>query len=207
MENTTEDLTAATSSQTQKSSEQIGEEMLQTRESMSEKVTAIENQVVDSAQSAADTLTGAMDAVQSFTHAAQNLFDVGRQIQNRPLTSVGVSAGLGFITGLLVFRTRSVAPPVAPTAMPYATPPLLTAQQLPAAPPVPTAPASPGLFHDLLGMLGRKAMEIVETAIFSAVSANPSKQEETPKLADVDEKAATSSADSLRYNGIKSRSY
>ncbi len=54
MENRTEELTAASPVKTP---EEIEREMLHTRESLTEKVAALENQVVGTVQTAADTLT------------------------------------------------------------------------------------------------------------------------------------------------------
>ena len=53
-----------------KSPEEIEREMLQTRESITEKVAALESQVVGSVQTAADTLTHTVDAVKSLVSGA-----------------------------------------------------------------------------------------------------------------------------------------
>jgi hypothetical protein len=93
-----------------------------------------------------------------------------------------VSAGLGFLTGLLVFRGReslgyssSVAPPPSPGA---ATPTRLIPEPQPAA-------SGPGLFDDLFAMLGRKVREVAENVIDSASKAvNQNVRDGVPKLVD-----------------------
>jgi len=173
----------------QKTPEQIEQEMQQTRESMTAKVSALENQVVGTVQTAADTLTGTVDAVHSLMSAApsavsdtvqqaasvvgdkmKEMFDVSGHVQKNPWTSVGVSAGVGFIAGLLLFRSQPTALP--PASASYAVPPT-------------AAPAAPGIFDDLLAMLSQKVKKLAETAIESATAAANQKVEETiPKLID-----------------------
>lgn len=182
----------------EKSPEQIQDEMAQTRESLTEKVAALENQVVGSVQTAADTLTGTVDAVKSLMtsapetmkHAAEvvsekvrEVFDISGHVRAHPWAAVGVSAGLGFLTGLLVFRGREslgyssgVAPPPSPGAP---TPTRLTPE------PQPAAPSKPGLFDDLVGVLGRKVREVAETVIDTATAAvNQNVRAGVPKLVD-----------------------
>ena len=53
-----------------KSPDQIEREMAQTRESITEKVAALECQVVGTVKTAADTLTGTVDAVKEFVTTA-----------------------------------------------------------------------------------------------------------------------------------------
>jgi len=204
VENRTEELTLAPTV-TPKSPEQIEQEMQQTRESMTAKVSALENQVVGTVQTAADTLTGTVDAVQSLMQSAptavsesvqqaasvvgdkvKEMFDVTGQVQKNPWTSVGVSAGLGFIAGLILFRNQTAAAS-APATPTYAVPPI-------------AAPSAPGVFDDLLAMLGQKVRKLAETAIDSAAQAANQKVEETiPKLMDT---AAEAASPSPRFNGV-----
>ncbi|MCE9561803.1 MAG: DUF883 C-terminal domain-containing protein [Planctomycetes bacterium] len=192
-----------------KTPEQIEQEMQQTRESMTAKVSVLENQVVGSVQTAADTLTGTVDAVQSLMNAApaavsdtmqhaaaavsdkmKEMFDVSGHVQKNPWTAVSVSAGVGFIVGLLLFRDKATALPPAPAAAPA-----------PSAAPA-AASTAPGLFNDLLGMLGQKVKRLAETALDSAAAAANQKVEETiPKLMDT----ATEATHSLRFNGVANR--
>src|SRR5262245_61464826 len=102
--------------------------MLHTRESITEKVAALENQVVGTVQTAADTLTGTVEAVKELVTTApgavsetvkqaatavsetvRKTFDITGHVRAHPWASVGVSAGLGFLTGLLIFRERQSA--------------------------------------------------------------------------------------------------
>lgn len=172
----------------EKTPEEIQSEMAQTRESLTEKVAALETQVVGTAKTAADTLTGTVEAVKSLITTApgavtdtvkqaaevvsekmKEVFDITGHVRANPLTSVGVSAGLGFVTGLLVFGREKLAPVPMPVASPA-----------PAA-----APSRPGMFDDLLAMLGRKVREVAENAIDSASKAvNQNVRDGVPKLVD-----------------------
>ncbi len=198
MENHTDQLTYSPANQ--KTPEQIEQEMLHTRESLTEKVSALENQVVGTVQTAADTLTGTVDAVKSLMDTApgavsdsvkqaaslvgdkmKEMFDISGHVQNRPWQSVAISAGVGFVTGLLVFRDRAVAAsaPASPSYM--------------AAPPAAAPSRGPGLFDDLLSMLGQKVKEFAETAINSAsTAANQNIRDSVPKLMDAATEAAGS---------------
>lgn len=186
----------------EKTPEQIQEEMAQTREALTEKVAALEHQVVGTVQSAADTLTGTVDAVKSLISTAPEavsdtvkqaaekvsaVFDISGHVRANPWASVGVSAGLGFLTGLLVFRGReslgyssSVAPPPGPGA---ATPTRLAGE--------PAAPSGPGVFDELFAMIGRKVREVAENVIDTASQAvNQNVRDNVPKLVDAAREAA-----------------
>lgn len=174
-----------------KTPEQIKQQMLETRESLTDKVAALENQVVGTVQTAADTLTDTVGAVKSLiTEAPEKMsdtvkqataavgetlkktFDFSHHVQARPWTSLGTSIGLGFLTGLLVFRDRqAVASSVrAPTLIPTSAPPV---------------PAGPGLFDDLIAMLGRKVKDVTESFIdATASSIDKNVREGVPKLID-----------------------
>lgn len=213
MENRTAELKAITPA-TVTTPEHIEQQMQQTRESMTAKVSALESQVVGTVQTAADTLTGTVDAVKSLMDTAptavsdtvkqaadavgdkmKEVFNLKGHVQNHPLSSVAVSAGLGFITGLLVFRANaaSASPAAAPPV--YMTPPPAAATSSPS--------AVSGLFHDLIGMLGRKVKELAETALESASTAATQNVRETiPKLMDAATEAAGTS---LRFNGAGNR--
>ena len=108
-----------------KSPEAIEREMFQTRESITEKVAALESQVVGSVQSAADTLSSTVDAVKSLVSGApeavsdtvkqataavsdamRDTFDITGHVRRHPWAAVGASALLGCLTGWLVSRGR-----------------------------------------------------------------------------------------------------
>jgi len=211
VENRTAELNAITPA-SETTPEQIEHQMQQTRESMTAKVSALESQVVGTVQTAADTLTGTVDAVKSLMDTAptavsdsmkqaaevvgdkmKEVFDVNGHVRNHPWSSVAVSAGLGFLTGLMVFREKASGASAAAAPPVYMTPPAAAA----------TPSAVSGLFNDLLGMLGRKVKELAETAIDSAsTAANQNVRETIPKLMDAATEAAGTS---LRFNGAGNR--
>lgn len=172
----------------EKTPEQIEQEMAQTRESLTGKVAALENQVVGTVQTAADTLNGTVEAVKSFVSAApdtvkqaadvvgekvREIFDISGHVRNHPWASVGTSALIGCITGWLLFRERGSRVSAPAGAMPAYTPP------------PPAAPSPPGVFDELVAMVGRKIREVAETAIDTAGNAvNQTVREEVPKLVD-----------------------
>jgi ElaB/YqjD/DUF883 family membrane-anchored ribosome-binding protein len=182
----------------EKTPEQIEAEMLQTRESLTEKVAALENQVVGTVQNAANTLTDTVDAVKSFVTTApeavgdtveqvttavreqvERTFDISSRVQSNPWSSVGVSVGLGFLAGLMVFRDQksSASPSSVPSSPPVSSPPLLS--------PSFAGSREPGLFDDVIGMLGRKVKEMTENVIDAAMGAvNKNLRDGIPKLVD-----------------------
>ena len=192
-----------------KTPEQIQSEMSQTREALTEKVAALENQVVGTVQTAADTLTGTVESVKSLITTApgavsdtvkqaaeavsetmKRTFDISGRVREHPLAAVGVSALLGCITGWLVSGGRqslgystAVAPPPRPGEP---TPTRLAAREAPA------EPSGPGLFDELFSMLGRKVRELAENAIDTATAAvNKNIHEGVPKLVDAATEMAT----------------
>src|SRR6478672_836790 len=95
--------------------------MTETRDSLTEKVAALENQVVGTVQTAADTLTGTVESVKSLISTApsavsdsvkqaaaavsesvKNTLDIRGHVREHPWAAVGVSALAGCITGWLV---------------------------------------------------------------------------------------------------------
>lgn len=181
----------------EKTPEEIEREMLQTRESLTEKVAALESQVVGTVQTAADTLSGTVEAVKEFVTTApsavgdtvkqaasavsetvKKTLDVSGHVRDHPWAAVGVSAGLGFLTGLLVFRER---PSFARLASESPAPATFT----PPGPAPGAAAGGPGFFDDLIGMLGRKVREVAENVVDTATAAlNQTVRESVPKLVD-----------------------
>jgi ElaB/YqjD/DUF883 family membrane-anchored ribosome-binding protein len=181
--------------------ELMQEEMQQTRDSLTEKVAALEDQVVGTVQNAADTLTDTVAAVKSFVADApgavsdsvkeaasavsekvKEVFDVSDRVRDYPWRSVGVSAGLGFLAGLLVFRSREAtrATPERPQEAAFIPPPM------------PPAPASPGMFDGVFAMLGQKLRDVTENLIDVATKAvNKTVSEGVPKLVDAATELAT----------------
>jgi ElaB/YqjD/DUF883 family membrane-anchored ribosome-binding protein len=183
-----------------KSPEEIQHEMSQTREALTEKVAALEHQVVDTVQTAADTLTDTVESVKSIITTApgavgdsvkqaaaavsetmKKTFDISCHVREHPWTAMGVSTLAGCITGWLASSLadgrRSTRPPSMVTpSMGY----------------TPEAPAKPGVFDELLSMLGKKLREVAENVIESASkSVNETVREGIPKLMGVATEAAT----------------
>jgi ElaB/YqjD/DUF883 family membrane-anchored ribosome-binding protein len=175
----------------EKTPEQIEAEMFETRESLTEKVAALENQVVGTVQTAANTLTDTVDAVKSFVTSApetvenvasavgervKRTFDISSHVQSNPWTSLGVSMGLGFLTGYFLFNERKLSskgsePSAAPTFIPQEPPRLAS------------PPREPGLIDELLSLIGHKVKEMTENVIDSAsVAVNKNIRENVPKL-------------------------
>ena len=180
-----------------KTPEEIEREMLHTRESITEKVAALEHQVVGTVQTAADTITGTVEAVKSLVSSApeavsetvkqataavsetvKDTFDITGHVRRNPWAAVGVSAFLGGLVGYLTARSRpdfgtltAASPPAPATA-----PPAYAAS---------AASEKPGVIDEFMDMLGGKAKEMARTALES-VSAAIKQNIETgvPKLVD-----------------------
>jgi ElaB/YqjD/DUF883 family membrane-anchored ribosome-binding protein len=170
-----------------KSPEQIQGEMAQTRDSLTEKVAALENQVMGTAQTAANTLSNTVDAVKSLvetapeamkqaatavTQTVKDACDISGHVRSYPWASVGVSTGVGFLTGLLVFRghANGAAASTPAPVMPVASPP---------------SSSTPGIFDELFAMIGRKVREVAENVIDTATAAvNENVRQGVPKLVD-----------------------
>lgn len=114
------------------SPELIEQQMSQTRQSLTEKVAALENQVVGTIQSATaavhdtvesvksavhdtvstvkETVVGVKDTVEESVSSASegimHTFDVRAQVSDRPWLMLGGAAAAGFLTGMLVFPRR-----------------------------------------------------------------------------------------------------
>lgn len=187
---------------TDKTPDQIQEEMAQTRESLTEKVAALENQVVGTVQTATDTLTGTVEAVKSFVSTApgavsdtvrnaadvvaekmKEVFDISGHVRNHPWAAVGTSALLGCLTGWLVFRERGSGGAAWATA----------AAPVPGlVPPPAPAPSGPGVFDEVLAVVGRKLREVTENVLNTATAAvNENIRHGVPKLVDAAAKNLT----------------
>jgi len=181
------------------SPELIEREMEQTRESLTEKVSLLENKVVGQIQSATDTVQGTVDSVQdtvqsvkaavqdtvecvagtvkdsvrSLADGLKETFDVRQQVQQNPWAMVGGAAAAGFVTGLVVFARRASG-----GSLPAYTP--MPAASYAAAP---AAPSRPGWLNDLLDMAMREVKTIAEQALTTATSSlKQNVQSGIPKL-------------------------
>jgi len=165
----------------EKTPEEIEHEMHLTRESITEKVAALESQVVGSVQTAADTLSDTVAAVKSFVSSApetvsdgvkqataavsdavKSTFDISAHVERHPWTAVGASALVGCVVGWLVSHGRSDRAVTTPMSAPTSA----------GAPPVrPVARAKPGLADEFMGMIGDKAKELARTALETVAAA------------------------------------
>ena len=186
----------------EKTPEEIEREMLSTRESLTNKVAALETQVVGTVQTAADTLTSTVESVKSLVSSApetvsetvkqatsavsdslKGAFDISSRVRENPLAAVGVSVLLGGIVGAMLGGGRrgaggSFSPFADAGAMPAAATPGYGAAQ-------PAAPSRPGLMDDFMRMIGGKVKELAETALNSLSQSAKSAVETTvPKLVD-----------------------
>ena len=171
------------------SPELIEREMEQTRESLTHKVSLLEEKVIGQVEGATDTVQGTMESVQetvecvktavqdtvqsvsdtvkhsvrSMTEGMKEALDVRRHTIEHPWGMVGAAAAAGFVTGLIVFRRAE--PAVSGGELPAYTP-------LPAAAPAaPAASQRPGWLNDILEMAGREVKEIAQQVISQAAAA------------------------------------
>jgi ElaB/YqjD/DUF883 family membrane-anchored ribosome-binding protein len=180
----------------EKSPEEIEREMHQTRESITEKVAALETQVVGTVQTAADTITGTVEAVKSLvsnapeavtdtvkqataavSDAVKDTLDITGHVRRNPLAAVGISALLGGLVGYLTGQSRTSFAPLA-----AASPPVPAAASYAASP---ATNEKPGMIDEFLDMLGGKAKEMARTAL-ETVSASIKQhiERDVPKLVD-----------------------
>jgi ElaB/YqjD/DUF883 family membrane-anchored ribosome-binding protein len=174
-----------------KTPDEIEQEMFETREALTEKVAALEHQVVGTVQTAADTINDTVEAVKSLVTGApeavsdtlkqaaatvsetmKDTLDITGHVRRHPWGAVGVSATLGCVAGWLLSRPRSLG------ASPGYTPALAGAaaevmrSPTPIPEPAPTsAPQQPGMFDELLGIIGAKVKEVARTALDSVAAA------------------------------------
>jgi len=170
----------------EKTPEQIEREMLETREALTEKVAALENQVVDTVQSAADTINDTVQAVRSFVTSApetvsetvkrtaaavgdavKETFDITGHVRRYPWAAVGVSTMLGCAVGWLTARRSSLGAPegYVPAMAGAATESRVSVGYEPRVEETPREPSEPGVFDELLGMVGTKVKDLARTAL------------------------------------------
>jgi len=161
-----------------KSPELIERQMEETRESLTEKVALLEQQVTGTIQSATEavqdtvhTVKSAVEetveavkgtvqqSVASVSEGVKDVLDVRKHVQENPWAMVGGAATVGFVTGLLVFgrRPTSRGPTVPFTSQPVTAP---------AYAPVPTQ--RPAWVNDLFELAGREVKKLAESVIATA---------------------------------------
>jgi ElaB/YqjD/DUF883 family membrane-anchored ribosome-binding protein len=168
------------------SPELIEREMEQTRESLTHKVSLLEDKVIGQVEEATDTVQGTMESVQetvqcvksairdtvqsvsdTVKHSVQSLteglkegLDVRRHTIEHPWPMVGGAAAAGFATGLILFRRPSRA----------------SGRELPAYTPraaavaAPAARQRPAWLNDILEMAGREVKQIAQQVITQAAA-------------------------------------
>jgi ElaB/YqjD/DUF883 family membrane-anchored ribosome-binding protein len=188
------------------SPELIEREMEQTRASLTEKVSALENQVVGTIHNATesvsntvdsvtatvkDTLSGVKDTLSSVkqtvsesvsevSERVKSVFDLSQHTRDYPWAMVGGAAALGFVTGLLAFRKPDSRNSGYSTGE-------RDWNRLAAASaaPQPAAPSEPSWLDKLLDKAGQEVRTLGETFIASAsTSLKQAVQDQMPKLID-----------------------
>ena len=170
-----------------KTPEEIERDMTQTRESITEKVAALENQVLGTAQSVTSAVSDTVEAVKSLVSNApgavsdtvkqslasvKEAVDITGCVRRNPWASVGTSAAAGFLLGYLLGGRRETAP--------------VAVANVPAYAPAASQPASePGFFDELLGQVSREVKRLAHDAIASTSAAlKENISAEVPKLVD-----------------------
>jgi len=178
------------------SPELIEAQMNETKQSLTEKVAALENQVVGTIQSATSAVQETVDSVQSVIHdtvesvkdtvegvkdtvegsvtsmqeGVMHAFDVTDRVREHPWPLLGGAAAAGFVTGLLVFRkSEPSAPPVPHGYMPFVSAPPTARAAAPEGPP--ETPRKPGWLDELFDMAGREVRQLGERALNQALAA------------------------------------
>ena len=177
--------------------EEIEEAMRRTRMQLNAKVTALEQQVVGTAKSATDAVSSTVNSIRSLfagpsgggpdtraivgdtVSALTDTVDLSTPIRQNPMAALGLAVGAGFLTGFLVTDRRddAVAAP-GPAFTPAAGPG-------PYPPPLPRPAKPPGVFDELMGLIGRKLREVAEAAIdTTSASVKHKVHEEAPHVVD-----------------------
>ena len=158
--------------------DQIDQEVAVTRESLTEKIAALETQLVGSVQTAADTLTDTVDAVKSivtetpgavtdsvrqaataFGETVKDTFDVSGHVREHPWVAFGGSFCLGWLIGTLTSR-ESPRPSSGTANTPVAASPQTSIPE-----------PQPGVAGEVLKLVGDKARELARTAVESGFAA------------------------------------
>lgn len=171
----------------EKTPEDIERDMTQTRESITEKVAALETQVLGTAQSVTTAVSDTVEAMKSLVSNApgavsdtvkaslasvRDAVDITGCVRRNPWASVGTSAGVGFLLGYLLGGRRESRPVVVANAPAYS-------------PPAAPQSSEPGFFDEILGQVSREVKRLAHDAIASTSAAvKQSISTEVPKLVD-----------------------
>jgi len=149
----------------EKKPEHIEREMLETRQSLTEKVAALEqavvgnihnvtqtvadvkDQVKETVESVKESVAGTVDTVKEKVMSA---FDISSHVRQQPWAAVGISAAAGFLTGFLTASgtrpiPRRMSEASAPSGSMYAAPHHVSAR---------TESDGGGWLHGIQGMMG-----------------------------------------------------
>jgi len=151
--------------------EEIEREMLETRQSLTQKVAALEQAVVGNIHSVTQTVANVKDqvketvadTVETVKEKVRETLDVRRHVRENPWAAVGVSAGLGFLAGFLTGSgTRSIPRRMSEAAAPvpegmYAVPHAAAREEADG------GGWLHGMFGGVLGDLGSKAARELRT--------------------------------------------
>lgn len=178
-----------------KSPEEIEREMAATRESMSVKVAALEDQVLGTVHTAANTISNTVEAVKSIVNtgpsavsdtvkqsveavseAVKKQFDISRHVRENPWGAVTVAASAGLLLGFLSKRSR-------PEPVAASSPRALASLPQPAA--AAARPSEPGLFDEAWSRIRTEIAQLAEQAFNTATSTlRENIKTEVPKLID-----------------------
>lgn len=187
MENATPGVTAG--SDDEKSPEQIEREMLDTRDALTEKVAALESQVMGTIQTATNTVTDTVQAVRDAVTSAPTAvsdtvkqtvtamkdsvrdmvgsFSVSGCVESNPWAALGTTTAAGFLAGYFFGGRRSRVPaPGKLDAAAHAQPaPFGLHDHRPMA----AVAAEPGLIGGLLASVGKEVRLLAEDALSTAI--------------------------------------
>jgi ElaB/YqjD/DUF883 family membrane-anchored ribosome-binding protein len=153
--------------------EVIEAQMAETRQSLTEKVAALEDSVVGTVQSAttavSDTVQTVKDAVGETVEAVKsnvtNALDFSHHVREHPWTAVGVAAFAGFVTAYAMPRRIGSAGHAPPAAFVPSATAAQAAHSL-----VPPPPRAPGPFDTILKRIGDEAVRLGETILEKVTS-------------------------------------
>jgi ElaB/YqjD/DUF883 family membrane-anchored ribosome-binding protein len=176
--------TAATDKPAEKTPEQIEREMSQTRESITEKVSALETQVMDTVKNATETVSTTVEAVKNFvtagpgaitdtvkttltsvSDAVKDQLDFSKRIRENPWAAIGIAAGAGFITALLTNRLGRSSGESS-----FRHTDIAKAVDVPTKMATESAPREPGIFDQIWHRISDEVAKLTDEAVKTASS-------------------------------------
>jgi len=185
------------------SPELIEQQMQQTRASLTEKVSALENQVLGTIQNATQAVNTTVESMRAAVHdvsatvkdtvsesvhtvrdQVKSTLDVTRHTRENPWAMVGGAAAVGFVAGYILFAPRGQHSRAANRAIGGSFDGLSAAASHPPVPqPEPAPPRRPGWMDELLDRVGQEAKRLGEMALATATaSLRETVQQQVPKL-------------------------